>query len=43
MNHVLKAVPEGDMAANLAAYGDPSLPLAPGLADAIAEFILRER
>ena len=43
MNHVLKAVPEGDTAANLAAYGDPSLPLAPGLADAIAEFILRER
>lgn len=43
MNHVLKAVPEGDMAANLAAYGDPSLPLAPGLAEAIAEFVLRDR
>jgi pimeloyl-ACP methyl ester carboxylesterase len=43
MNHVLKAVPEGDTAANLAAYGDPSLPLAPGLADAVADFILRER
>ena len=28
VNHVLKAVPEGDRAANLAAYGDPSLPVA---------------
>jgi len=43
MNHVLKAVPEGDTAANLAVYGDPSLPLAPGLAEAVANFILRER
>lgn len=43
MNHVLKAVPAGDLAANLASYGDPALPLAPGLADAIAEFVLRGR
>ena len=43
MNHVLKAVPDGDAAANLAAYRDPSLPLAPGLAEAVAGFILRGR
>lgn len=43
MNHVLKAVPDGDAAANLAAYRDPSLPLAPGLADAVAGFVLRGR
>ncbi|MCO5146377.1 MAG: lysophospholipase [Aquamicrobium sp.] len=43
MNHVLKAVPPGDAAANLAAYGDPSLPLAPGLAEAIAGFVLDTR
>lgn len=41
MNHVLKAVPDGDAAANLASYADPALPLAPGLAAAIAEFVLR--
>lgn len=38
-NHVLKAAP-GDRAANLASYADPSLPLAPGIADAVAAFIL---
>ncbi len=43
MNHVLKKVPSGDMGANLAAYGDPSLPLAPGLAEAIAGFVLGAR
>ncbi len=43
MNHVLKQVAKGDPAANLAAYGDPSLPLAPGLADAIGDFVLRRR
>lgn len=43
MNHVLKKVPPGDAAANLAAYGDPSLPLAPGLAEAVAGFILEVR
>ncbi|WP_261388807.1 alpha/beta hydrolase [Qipengyuania gaetbuli] len=39
MNHVLKDVPGDDRAANLGAYGDPSLPLAQGLVDAIAGFI----
>jgi pimeloyl-ACP methyl ester carboxylesterase len=40
VNHVLKAVVGGDRQANVAAYADPSLPLAPGVADAIAAFIL---
>ena len=38
MNHVLKVAPE-ERAANLAAYADPSLPLAPGLVDAVAGFL----
>jgi len=38
-NHVLKAVPEGDRAANMASYGDPARPLAPGIAEAIAAFV----
>jgi pimeloyl-ACP methyl ester carboxylesterase len=38
MNHVLKVAP-ADRTANLATYADPSLPLAPGVADAIAAFI----
>jgi len=41
VNHVLKAVPTDDRAANLAAYADPALPLAEGVADAIAEFLKR--
>lgn len=41
-NHVLKAV-AADRAANLAAYGDPALPLAPGVADAVARFVLAAR
>jgi len=39
MNHVLKAVASGDRAANLATYGDPSLPLAPGVVGRIADFV----
>lgn len=38
MNHVLKAVP-ADPARQQASYGDPALPLAPGLVEAIAGFI----
>lgn len=38
MNHVLKSAP-ADRAANIATYADPNLPLAPGVADAIADFI----
>ncbi len=40
MNHVLKQAPL-DRAANLAAYADPTLPLAPGLVERIAEFLTR--
>jgi hypothetical protein len=39
VNHVLKQVPDDSRAANLAAYADPDLPLAPGVVDAIAEFV----
>ncbi len=39
VNHVLKSVTSDDARANLATYGDPSLPLAPGVVDAVAEFI----
>lgn len=37
-NHVLKVAP-ADRAGNMATYADPSLPLAPGIAEAIADFI----
>lgn len=40
-NHVLKAVPADDRAMNAATYGDPSLPLAPGVVEAIAGFVTR--
>ncbi|MDP9421962.1 MAG: lysophospholipase [Pseudomonadota bacterium] len=39
VNHVLK-IPQGtDRAANLRAYADPSLPIAPAAVNAIAEFV----
>jgi pimeloyl-ACP methyl ester carboxylesterase len=38
-NHVLKTVTSDDRAANVATYADPSLPLAPGVVDAVAGFI----
>ena len=38
MNHVLKLAPP-DMAGQLTSYQSPDIPLAPGLADAIAEFV----
>lgn len=38
VNHVLKAVPN-DPDANLASYADPNLPLAPGVAAAVAGFV----
>ena len=41
VNHVLKTVKSADRAANLATYTDPVLPLAPGAASAIADFIHR--
>jgi pimeloyl-ACP methyl ester carboxylesterase len=41
VNHVLKAVSSDDRAANMATYADPSRPLAPGVVEAIADFIRR--
>ncbi len=38
VNHVLKVAPL-DRAANLATYGNPDLPLAPGVTEAVADFI----
>jgi hypothetical protein len=38
VNHVLKLAP-ADRAGNAATYADPNLPLAPGIADAIAAFV----
>jgi alpha-beta hydrolase superfamily lysophospholipase len=42
-NHVLKTVTSPDRMANMAAYADPSLPLAPGVIDGIAGFISEAR
>ncbi|MFK0298483.1 alpha/beta hydrolase [Brevundimonas sp. NPDC090276] len=42
VNHVLKAAPV-DRAANAATYMDPALPLAPGVAEAVADFVLKTR
>ncbi len=39
VNHVLKAVPPGDHDANVAAYGNPDLPLANGVVEPIAQLI----
>lgn len=41
MNHVLKDSPT-DQAGNMATYTDPTLPLAKGLVDSIAKFILKK-
>lgn len=38
VNHVLKVAPT-DRSANFATYADPSLPLAPGVAEAISAFV----
>jgi uncharacterized protein len=39
VNHVLKVVTSDDRMANIATYTDAGLPLAPGVADAIASFL----
>ena len=39
VNHALKDVQGTSLAANLAAYRDPALPLGKGVAEAIADFI----
>ena len=41
VNHVLKIVASDSPAANFATYGDPSLPIAPGVVDAIANFVAK--
>lgn len=40
VNHVLKTAP-ADRAANVATYMDPVLPLAPGVVEAVADFMLK--
>lgn len=42
-NHVLKTVVTDDAAINVATYSNPALPLAPGVIDAIATFITRQK
>jgi pimeloyl-ACP methyl ester carboxylesterase len=42
MNHVLKLVP-ADMTQQMKSYGDPSLPVAPALVDAVASFVKEVR
>lgn len=42
-NHVLKAVASDDRAANIATYQDPDSPLAEGVIEAIAGFVLARR
>jgi len=39
---VLKTAPT-DRAANVATYMDPALPLAPGVVEAVADFVLKRR
>jgi fermentation-respiration switch protein FrsA (DUF1100 family) len=39
VNHVLKTVASDERNVNFATYADPSLPLAPGIVDAIAGFL----
>lgn len=39
-NHVLKVPAAPGRSANLATYGDPALPVADGIVDAIAEFVM---
>jgi uncharacterized protein len=38
-NHALKSVTSDDRRANIAAYANPDLPLAPGVVDTIANFV----
>lgn len=43
VNHVLKRVATDDRAANLATYAEADLPLAPGVVEAVAGFIIAAR
>jgi hypothetical protein len=42
VNHVLKQVDSDDRAANIATYANPALPLAPGIAEAVAGFVTEQ-
>ncbi len=39
VNHVLKTVTSDDRMTNIATYGDPTLPLSPGIVEAISNFV----
>lgn len=41
VNHVLKNVATTDRAANMATYGNPSLPVSPAAVDAVANFVTK--
>jgi pimeloyl-ACP methyl ester carboxylesterase len=43
VNHVLKRVTSDERTVNFATYADPSLPLAPGVVDAVAGFVTAPR
>lgn len=43
VNHVLKQVPAGDAAANLRSYGDPDLPVAQSVVDAVTAAVTRQK
>lgn len=43
VNHVLKSVDSDDLAANIATYADPTLPIAPAVVDAIAAFVTAQQ
>ena len=42
-NHVLKSVTSDDLSANVATYGNPALPLAPGVIETIVSFLNTHR
>lgn len=41
MNHILKEITSDDRLVNIASYSEPTRPLAPGLIDSIAHFLLQ--
>lgn len=41
MNHILKEITSDDRLVNIASYAEPTRPLAPGLIDSIAHFLLQ--
>jgi pimeloyl-ACP methyl ester carboxylesterase len=43
VNHVLKIVESNDLAANMATYGNPNLPIAQGVVSAIAAFVTAQQ